>query len=147
MSGSRCCKQVTVKYSAKHNALVQHEVFGSPPWADSYGRRALVEGFFGVLKIATELRGEHARFHRHGKLALAYALMIAATNLHLVKTWRARRAARTANPGAPTRRERRRKKQSKGLDQYTPGPDGTLPDPGPPPDPDRKPSILSFLHE
>jgi hypothetical protein len=144
---SRCCRQVTVKYSAKHNALVQHEVFGSPPWTESYGRRALVEGFFGVLKIATELRGEHVRFHRHGKLTLAYALMIAATNLHLVKTWRARRAARTANPTAPTRRERRRKKQAADLCQYTPSSDGTLPEPGPPPDPRRKQSILGFLYE
>jgi hypothetical protein len=94
-------------FTAEELALVQPEVFGSRDYRASFGRRALVEGYFGVAKTTGGLRTYNVRFHHHGKVALAYAFIFAATNLHLVGTWRKRRSlgakAATSGPKKPRR--------------------------------------------
>lgn len=96
----------------------------------------------------TELRPESVRFHAHGKLAFAYGIMVAATNLHLVKTWRARRNARKADPNKLTRRERRRKARTPKVSDYKPDETGKLPDIRPPGDePPDGPDPLGFLYQ
>ena len=108
----RCCQRTTRLFSPEDLALVQPEVFGDEKWALSYARRALVEGYFGVLQSFSGLRNDNVRFHQHGKIALAHALLVAATNLHLVATWRKRVQRIKDNPDEPTRRERRKRNRN-----------------------------------
>jgi hypothetical protein len=101
--GTDCCATNTVTITWDQLGLYQKERFGTEAWAQSYGRRSQVEGFFGMLKAPTV--GRHNRntslFFEYAKTSLAATFHAIATNLYQLANWHADRAA-----GEPKKRHR-----------------------------------------
>ena len=106
VDGRAVCSNRHTRIDANDLPLHQRDLFGSTEWHHSYARRGRVEGFFGNLKNdATEsVQRGVIRVVGLFNTGLMLAAAVAATNLRLTETFRARRNTGPSEEGSTRRR-------------------------------------------